>query len=174
MPLFRRNRDERPGDLAQLLLEGHDMIEQTGQAHAQHWGLGSAQRWDLDQTAGLLRFTFPDRVAEAPVQVLGTYSPTGGSWTWAWANDSLDQRLRTASDEVRAYGAANGATALTTPSLDVSEEQAADLAAIAFRLSRASGFYRAPAGQLRLYLAFAAVTLIDADGNRKNFTIEVG
>lgn len=72
MPLLRRKRGDEPDDLGVLLSQGHDMIQQTGQAHSQRWGLGSALRWDLDLASGLLRFTFPDRVAEAPFQILGT------------------------------------------------------------------------------------------------------
>ena len=43
-------------DLNTLLLQGEDMIEQLGAAHAKAWGLGTADRWDLDQRTGLIGY----------------------------------------------------------------------------------------------------------------------
>jgi len=174
MAMFKRKKESQSDEGGVLLLQGHDMIEQTAKAHADHWGLGSAERWDLDQTSGRLRFTFAGRTAEAPVQILGTYNPTSESWMWAWANKSLSANLCTASEEARAWGEKRGQAMLTTPRLEVGEEEAADLAALAFRLSGLSGFYRAPAGQSTLFLAFGKVTLTGGDGNQEDFVINVG
>ena len=173
MARFRRQRNDPAADLGTLLLEGQDMIEQTGRAHAEAWGLGSADRWDLDQTTGLLRFTFPDRVAEAPAQILGTYSPNGETWVWAWANASLLPDLRKDSEHVRAWGEQNGADLLTTAKLPLDAEQAADVAAFAFRISKATGFYRAPAGAAQVFLTFGPVTLTDSNGDQETFAISV-
>lgn len=161
--------------MADALLQGTDMLQQTTAAHASRWGLGTAERWDLDAAVGVLRWTFPDRVAEAPVQVLGSYSPSGASWMWAWANDSLPTDLRTDSEAVRAFGERQGHAALTTPVLDdVSEEQVADLTAMAFRITKASGFYRAPAGRSHLYTTFGPVVLTTDDGRSETFSISAG
>jgi hypothetical protein len=58
MGMFKRaNEAERAGqageraDLSPLLLQGEDTIEQLGRAHMS-WGLGSADRWDLDGRTG--------------------------------------------------------------------------------------------------------------------------
>ena len=75
MPLFKRkpSTPSTPGvSVAVLMLEGHDMIEKTAAAHRDRWGLRDADRWDLDQTSGKIKWTFADRLAEAPVQVLGS------------------------------------------------------------------------------------------------------
>lgn len=61
-------------DLSALLLQGEDMIERLGRAHMS-WGLGSADRWDLDQTTGTITWTFADKTATAPAQILGSFSP---------------------------------------------------------------------------------------------------
>ena len=63
MGLFRRGaKSTDPGegadDTGLLMLQGQDMIAQTGRAHADRWGLGTAQRWDLDQETGTIRWTF--------------------------------------------------------------------------------------------------------------------
>jgi hypothetical protein len=119
----------------------------------------------------MLRWTFPDHVAEAPAQALGTYSPHSGVWMWAWANDSLLPQLSSASEAAREWGEGHGQAMLTTPRLDIKPEQAADLAALAFRLTEATGFYRAPASRADLYLTFGPVTVISSDGGRRTFTL---
>lgn len=172
--MFKRRVEALADDLGLVLLQGQDMLKQTALAHSRQWGLGSAQRWDLDQSRGSVRWTFPERVAEAPVQVLGTHGSAGGSWLWAWANESLLPPLRAASEKVRDWGRAHGHVSLTTPKLEgISDKQAADLAAIAFRLTNATGFYRAPAGSSSLYLTFGAVTFTHADGHQEKFAINL-
>ncbi len=178
MPLFRRTPKPSPDDgltLTDALLQGTEMLERTTAAHADRWGLGTAERWDLDQNAGVLRWTFPDRIAEAPAQILGSYSPKGASWMWAWANESLVSDLLSASMAVRSWGEEKGHTSLTTPVLDgVTDEQAADLTAIAFRITQATGFYRAPAGRSLLHMTFGSVMITTSDGRSQSFSIGVG
>src|SRR5688500_1910471 len=98
MALFRRGPRQSPTapDVASLMLQGADAIDQTGQAHAERWGLRTADAWSIDQESGLIRWTFGDRTVEAPVQVLGSYG-LGGTWSWAWANESLLPSIRTTS-----------------------------------------------------------------------------
>lgn len=178
MPLFRRTPKPSLHDgltLTDALLQGTDMLQRTTAAHVDRWGLGTAERWDLDQDSGLLRWTFPDRVAEAPVQILGSYSPHSASWMWAWANESLPSGLCAANEAVRTWGEQQGSAALTTPVLeDVSDEQVADLTAIAFRVTQATGFYRAPAGRSLLHCTFGRVVITTADGRSESFSIAVG
>jgi hypothetical protein len=162
------------GDVGALLLEGHDMIAQTASAHRRRWGLGGADQWGLDQTAGLLRWSFSDKNVEAPAQILATYSLSSGSWMWAWANETLSMSLRQASEDVKRWGEANAAPMLTRSSMEISEEQAADLAAIAFRVSRATGFYRATTGTSIVYLTFGPVTITGFDGREpETFSIDI-
>jgi len=81
--------------------------------------------------------------------------------------------LREASYEVRRWGDAYGQQMLTEPELRVTEEQAADLAAIAFRLSGATGFYRATAGRSVVVLTFGPVTIRPTSGDPETFAITV-
>ncbi|HEX4018049.1 MAG TPA: hypothetical protein VHX15_15045 [Frankiaceae bacterium] len=149
------------------------MIQRSVQAHVARWGLGSADRWDLDQTTGVIRWTFADKIVEAPAQFTGTYSARGRSWMWAWANDTLLPAMCRTSGEVRRWGEANGHVFLQRPQVEASAEQAEDIAAIAFRISRATGFYRAPAGASVLYLTFGTVTITPTGGAPEEFSIGV-
>jgi|SRR5690349_7319747 len=87
MGWLKRNRppgsrapEVEPEALATLLLQGDEMIEQLARAHMS-WGLGAADRWGLDQSTGTITWTFPDKTATAPAQIIGSYSPSATSWS---------------------------------------------------------------------------------------------
>lgn len=180
MGIFRRSKSgsDGPGeatgsDVGVMLLQGHDMIERTAATHAERWGLGIADRWDLDPAAGLLRWTFPDKQAEAPVQILGLYTPADSTWTWAWASPSVPPAMAADSETARSWGAEHGQDFLIRPAMVVTEEQAADLAAVAFRLCGATGFYRGPSGSVVAYMTFGPVTIRSNKGGAEHFAITV-
>jgi len=180
MGLFKRARKpESTGqpmadeELATLLMQGEDMIEQLAQAH-RAWGLGSADRWDLDQTTGTISWTFPDKVATAPAQILGSYSPTSQTWLWEWAKESILPGLSRDAGIVRDWAAAHGQDGLAQPKVDADEELAASLVALAVRITEATGFYRGPSGNSFVVITFGPVTLTAADGTTSTVKVEVG
>lgn len=164
--------DQAEPDLALLLYQGESMIEQTAQAHMS-WGLGSADRWDLDQRTGTISWTFPDKVATAAAQIIGSYNPSAGSWLWAWANSSILPHMSRDSETVRDWGDEHGLAALVEPKVDVDDETAASLAALAVRITKATGFYRGTGGASYPIITFGTVTLTAEDGTTSNFEINI-
>ncbi|TCC61052.1 hypothetical protein E0H73_17495 [Kribbella pittospori] len=180
MGLFKRAtkpasevRATADGELATMLLQGENMVEQLAKAHLT-WGLGSADRWDLDQTTGLITWSFPDKVATAPAQILGSFSPTSGTWLWAWANQSILPELSRDALAVRDWAMANGQEALARAKVEADEQLASTLVALAVRITKARGFYRAPSGNSVVVITFGPVTLTAADGSTSTVAIEVG
>jgi len=55
----------------------------------------------------------------------------------------------------------------------VTEEQAADLAAVAFRLSGATGSYRGPSASVVASMTFGPVTIRPNEGDEERFVIAV-
>jgi hypothetical protein len=167
--------DQASADLSTLLLQGEDMIGQLAEAHLS-WGLGSAQRWELDQTNGLLTWYFPDKTATAPAQIIGTWLPASSSWLWAWANNSILPEMARDSRTVRDWAEEHGHPSLTQPKIEANREMAATMAAFAVRITGATGFYRG-AGELDSdpmpILIFGPVTIRTADGRTSVFEIEV-
>ncbi|WP_393054800.1 DUF6882 domain-containing protein [Streptomyces sp. LN549] len=159
-----------PADLSTLLLQGEDMIDQLARAHTS-WGLGSADRWGLDQRTGLITWSFPDKTATAPAQILASFSPSSGSWLWAWANESILPEMSRDARGVRDWAEAHGHHSLTRPKADVDEQAAATLAALAVRITKATGFYRGPGANSVAVITFGPVTLADADGSTSTFSI---
>ncbi|MFI7673909.1 DUF6882 domain-containing protein [Actinophytocola sp. NPDC049390] len=172
MGIFRRRGDDNQDLLAELLFQGESMIEQLAQAH-RTWGLGTADRWDLDQRTGIISWTFPHGVASAPAQIVASYNPSAGSWLWSWANQSILPGMSRDAHAMREWGAANGVAVLTQPKVDTDDETAASLAALAVRITRATGFYRGTGAAAVPIITFGAVTLTDQDGATRQFTIDV-
>lgn len=180
MGLFKRN--SRPDsiaaqpehvDLGTMLLQGTDMIDQLAQAHMS-WGLGSADRWDLDQRTGMITWAFSDKTATAPAQIIGSHNPSAGSWLWAWANESILPEMSRDSRTIRDWAEAHGQVALTEPKIDADEETAATLAALALRITQATGFYRGTGSASIPIITFGAVTLTAQDGAISTFKIDIG
>jgi uncharacterized protein DUF6882 len=124
MGMFKRNKrpdsiaaKPEPVDLGTLLLQGEDLIDQLARAHMS-WGLGSADRWDLDQRTGVITWTFPDKTATAPAQIIGSYNPSAASWLWAWANETILPDMSRDSRTIRDWAEAHGQPALTEPKID--------------------------------------------------------
>jgi hypothetical protein len=176
MGIFRRGTgDERTGDekdLATIVLQGEDMMAQLAEAH-RSWGLGSAERWQLDQETGLITWLFADRTATAPAQILASYNADAESWLWAWANDSVLPDLRRDSEIVRDWAAANGHVQLTAPALQATPDVADTLTAISLRVTRATGFYRGQGTSAPL-ITFGPVTVtLNDDGEPTTFSIAI-
>ncbi|MEU9093839.1 DUF6882 domain-containing protein [Streptomyces sp. NPDC048428] len=161
-----------PADLSTLSLQGEDMIDQLARAHMS-WGLGSADRWGLDQRTGLITWTFPDRTATAPAQILASFSASSGSWLWAWANESILPEMSRDARSVRDWAETHGHHTLAQPETEADEQVAATLAALAVRITGAAGFYRGPGAGSVAIITFGPVTLTAADGSTSTFTVDV-
>jgi hypothetical protein len=159
-------------DLSILLLQGEDMIEQLAEAHTT-WGLGSADRWSLDQRTGLITWTFAGRTATAPAQIIGSHNASAGSWVWAWANASILPTMSLDAATVRDWAEHHGHTALAQPKIEADEEMAATLSALAVRITMAPGFYRGTGSEAVPIITFGAVTITEADGTTATFSVDV-
>ena len=128
-------------------------------AHQQTWGLGKADRWDVNQSEGKLVFTFPDKTVTCDVQFIGTFNSSKGTWLWSWDNPSILTNLTQSSKTLRDYGAAHHFDKLTTAHWKATEEDAWEMAALATLLCSAEGAYRGPSGDVYAFMTFGAPTI---------------
>lgn len=129
-------------------------------AHKQGWGLGTAARWDLDQSQGNLVFTFGDgTIATCPAQIIGTFDTTTTEWLWAWANPSLAEPLKRDSLKIKEYGEKHQIKKLTSDEWFGKEDDAWRMTALACKLCEAQGAYRGPAGTTFVFITFGNVQL---------------
>src|SRR5436190_24191007 len=78
-------------------------LERKQSELAKSFGLGHWPNWKFSGESGLL--TFHDRTGVVCVEcraiVVGSFSPRGQSWKWAWANESYPPRVRDEADGLR-------------------------------------------------------------------------
>jgi len=111
--------------------------------------------WAIDQDSGTITFSRNDGAKfVGPVQVVGTYDTSDGTWMWAWDNPSISESLRQSALSVRAYGENRGVDRLVTRKFPCSEKEAWEFAAVAALMSKADGVYRAPTGKTLVYTTF--------------------
>jgi hypothetical protein len=125
------------------------------------WGFGKFDRWDFDQNVGLLVFSNADGyMAKCPAQIVGTYDSSVGSWQWAWADPSIDDKLKADSLRVKDYGATNGFEKLTEAEWQGTETDAWEMAAITCKICGDQCVYRGPASDtLFVFFSFGPVQL---------------
>jgi hypothetical protein len=98
-------QSDLPSDFSTLQKMSVEELALKTQTHKEAWGLGKIERWDLSQDTGELVFSLPDGIkAVCPAQIIGTYNSQDQTWLWAWANPSIDEKLRADALNVRKYG----------------------------------------------------------------------
>ena len=124
------------------------------------WGLGTFDRWDIDQEVGDLVFSNSDGVkVAAPAQIIGSFSINDSSWLWAWDNPSIVDDLKIHSLKLKAYGEKYGIEKLTTRKWIGTEDEAWAMTALAVNLCDTQGAYRGPAGSAYVFMTFGKVEI---------------
>ena len=144
-------------EFQQLLDTSIKELQVKNEAH-KAWGLGTFDRWDLDQDAGTLTFTSDsgDSVTTT-AQIIGSFSTKDNSWLWAWDNPSIDERLTADARKVKAYGQKQGIEKLTQRKWTGTEDDAWAMTALAVKLCEAQGAYRGPSGNAYVFITFRDV-----------------
>jgi len=109
----------------------------------QEWGFGSFERWAFDPATKVFSLTFTDGSGlDADGQVLGTYSPTDGSWEWAWNNPNIEPEAAVPADMLKQFGRRLGLSYLKLGMVPApTREFASYLCAIGTKATDAIGAY---------------------------------
>ena len=130
------------------------------EAHWATWHLGEEENWAADQDSGRIEFAFVDgTVAEAEMQIIGTYNTLDGTFLWAWDHPSVQVPLRMHAKLAREFGEKHGLATYTERIIECTEDEAWELTAVAARLGNANGAYRGPAGTALVYITFGEIKL---------------
>jgi len=155
-----QNQSNLPSDFSTLQKMSVEEFALKTQSHKEAWGSGKIERWDLSQNTGELVFSLPNGIkAVCPAQIIGTYNSEDRTWMWAWANPSIDERLRADALKVRKYGEEHRIDRLTKPKWEGTEDDAWAMAALAVKLCGEQGAYRGPSGTTYVFIAFGEVKL---------------
>ena len=157
---FGQDEAKLPPDFLTLQKVSLEELELKTRVHEQTWGLGKIERWDFDQGTGDLIFSLPDGMqAVAHAQIIGTYNSEDRTWLWAWANPSIDEKLKKDALKVRKYGEKHGIERLTKSKWVGTEQEAWAMAALGVKLCGEQGAYRGPAGTVYVFFVFGEVKL---------------
>ena len=120
--------------------------------------LGSAE-WEVDLDAGRISFRHDGLLAEADVQVVGTYNKLDGTFLWGWDHPSVPPGRDQDAARVRRYGEGRGLTELTERKVTCDEATCWEFTALASFLGDAQCAYRGPTGDTLVFFTFADVNL---------------
>jgi hypothetical protein len=115
--------------------------------------------WAADLDAGTITFTSATKVVTAPVQVIGTYNTKDGTFLWGWDHPSVPEPQRADARLAREFGQIHRLPSFTTRKVEVTEEEAWRVTAVALYLSGAQGAYRGPAGTTMVFMTFGKFTV---------------
>ena len=131
----------------QLLRDCMQEVENKNSELADHYGLGSFERWDINQEIGTLIFSDGGDVKlTCKVVILGSFSESSQSWMWGWANPSLLDHLTVETAKIKKYGEINSIPDLIEPKTEATESEAWALSSYACRILDGRGLYKGPTG----------------------------
>ena len=119
--------------------------------------------------SGVLRVN----TATASAQILGSYNPSTASWLWAWANKSILPEMARDSRAIHNWAETHGHHGLARRRIEADDQQTATIAALAVRITRATGFYRGPGSTAIAVITFGTATLTSRHGEVSTFEIKV-
>jgi len=116
--------------------------------------------WSVNQDTATIAFEGPKGLrAVGPVQIIGTFNRTDGTWLWAWDNPSVVEPLRQHARRVQEFGHLRTISVLTQRKLTCREEDSWEFTALACKLCDAQGAYRGPAGDTLVFMTFGSLTI---------------
>ena len=155
-----QNETRLPPDFATLQKVSMEELKLKTDGHRQVWGIDKSTRWDLSQDSGELVFSLLDGMkAVCPAQIIGSYNSEDHTWLWAWANPSIEDKLKVDAIKVRKYGEEHHIDQLTTRKWVGTEEDAWAMVALAVKLCGEQGAYSGPAGATYVFIVFGEVAL---------------
>lgn len=148
--LFRKKKPELSASAQEFVTEARKSLEKLTGIHTATWGLGKAERYDVDLEKGEIVFSFPDKTVASPVQVIGTLY--NNSFMWGWDHPSVPANLQKHALKAKAWGMKNGAVQYTTQVTPSTTEEAWDFAAVTCAVANASGVYCAVDGSRSVFM----------------------
>jgi hypothetical protein len=143
----------------ELVTAAHQFLTARQDTLTNEFGLSRYQRWDWDADQGSIVFSddgTPRVIAQA--QLVGSVSRKTGTWLWAWANRSIEQRLYRDLAEVRKFGEQKGIWQLTTAKWEADEVDGWEMTSISAYVLQSKGAYRMPHEHLFTFAILDSIT----------------
>ena len=159
MSIFKKNNNIADDSVTKFIQGSLEGIRLQQGVHASTWHLDKAG-WDVDMDKGEIRFTLPDRIATAPVQIIGTLY--NGEFMWGWDHPSVPEPLQKHAKVAKDWGQKANLTDYTELKVKADEVKAWEFTAVASRLSEANGVYLGDTGNNLVFMTFGKVSMSKA------------
>jgi hypothetical protein len=148
-------------EFEEFLDRAQDELEQKQALLMESDGFGQHKDFWFDQLTGMLQLKGAngDVKVEADVTLIGSFSPSAGTWRWAWSNESIVDALRKKSERFKELEAITGMEFFAVPAFEADEQMAWDVVAICVSHLGATGCYRMPSKGLEVFAAIDSVAV---------------
>jgi hypothetical protein len=128
-----------------LVRTSYSFIEPRHKEFLSEYKVGEHERWDWYQETAKLVFSHDGKtLVEADIHFAGSYSTASKTWMWAWANKSLDEKVKSSSREIRKLGEELGLKQLVAGRYAATEVDGWEMTSVLAKHLNAIGVYRTP------------------------------
>jgi len=101
----KRNWKEDETAVIDLITKSFEYLQSAQESFKKEFRLDDYERWDWSEDDCKLIFSNNGKaVVECDIDFVGSFSHTGNSWMWAWANKSFPERAKSSSRVIRKIG----------------------------------------------------------------------
>ncbi|MCW9030915.1 MAG: hypothetical protein OQK58_05455, partial [Gammaproteobacteria bacterium] len=129
----------------ELISSSFQYMEEKQNGFIEKYKANDHERWDWYQETGTLVFSHDgEPQVEAEIHFSGSFSNKSNTWMWAWANDSLDETVKSSSRKAKEIGEELGLLKLVAAHWDATEVDGWEMTAVLAKAMNAIGAYRTP------------------------------
>lgn len=153
-------RPSLPTDMKSLIGMAMAHTQALQKGHLESWGFGHNTTWDVDLEAGTISWTFPDKVARASAELIGTYSEKDSSFLWGWNHPSAPEGSAIAAAAVKSHADTHDLEQLQAGKVKCGLDDCWPLSSTAVLIGDLQGVYRGNAAEgVYAFIGFGKVTL---------------
>jgi hypothetical protein len=156
----------------ELVTSSFSFIEPKQEAFLSKYKVGEHERWDwYQETAKLIFSDNGEPQVEADIHFAGSYSTVSETWMWAWANNSLDEKVKSASREIRDLGEELGLKQLVAGRYAATDVDGWEMTSVLAKHLNAIGVYRTPSENGFTYMVVTKAKWVNKSRVAKLFGI---
>lgn len=140
-----RNWLQNEDAVTDLIAASFQYLQEIQDSFMEKFKVGEHERWDWYQDTGKLIFSHNGKsVVECDIDFVGTVSTQSNTWMWAWANESLTNKVKTRSRLIREIGDEKNYLKLASALWPADEIDGWEMTSIMAKATNAIGAYRTP------------------------------
>ncbi|WP_240100127.1 DUF6882 domain-containing protein [Christiangramia crocea] len=149
------DKPNRTPEFESLSKKAYEYLNQQQKYAEEEYGIGKYEKWFYDQETGLLTFSDNDEIKlKIKYESVGSISKISETWLWSWANEHLEQIVKSDIKKVKKYGEENNIEALTKRKWHADQYDGWEMTAISAYLMKAKGAYRVPTENTYSFMIF--------------------